>query len=107
MADEQQKDEKHEEAPAPFLEDCAWQRSARVTDLSIHGCYIDSRRVPRLGETVEFTVRLLGDPVPLRGTVVHAMLGVGFAIAFDDLGESSRDRIASFVLRATPARTTH
>ena len=100
-------DERRRDLRTPFIEDCSWQRSARVTDLSIRGCYVDSYRVPRLGEMVEFTVSLLGDSVPLRGTVVHAKAGVGFAIAFDELEESSLNRISSFVLRATPARTTH
>jgi hypothetical protein len=91
----------------PFVEDCSWQRAARVTDLSVHGCYVDSHRVPRLGETVEFTVRIWEDDVPLRGTVVHAKSGVGFAIAFDVLEESTVNRIASFVLSTAPVRTTH
>jgi hypothetical protein len=45
--------------------------------------------------------------VPLRGVVVHATAGIGFAIEFTALDESALNRIASFVLSIAPARTTH
>lgn len=100
-------DERRRTARTPYAEDCSWQRAARVTDLSIRGCYIDSYRVPPLGETVEFTVNIWGQEVPLRGVVVHATAGIGFAIEFAALDETAVSRIASFVLSVAPARTTH
>jgi hypothetical protein len=100
-------DERRKTQRTPFVEDCSWQRAARVTDLSTRGCYVDSYRVPPLGEAVEFTVNIWGQEVPLRGVVVHATAGIGFAIEFTALDESALNRIASFVLSIAPARTTH
>ena len=100
-------DERRKTLRTAFVEDCSWQRAARVTDLSTRGCYVDSYRVPPLGETVEFTVNIWGQEVPLRGVVVHATAGIGFAIQFDSLDEVSSNRIASFVLSVAPARTAH
>ena len=100
-------DERRKTLRTPSVEDCSWQRAARVTDLSIRGCYVDSYRVPPLGETVEFTVNIWGQEVPLRGVVVHATAGLGFAVEFAALEETAANRIASFVLSVAPTRTTH
>jgi hypothetical protein len=90
-----------------FVEDCSWQRAARVTDLSLHGCYVDSYRVPAIGEMVEFTVTLWGQEVSLRGICVHATPGLGFAIEFASMDEAASSCIASYVLRSAATRTTH
>ena len=100
-------DERRKTLRAPFVEDCSWLRSARVTDLSTRGCYVDSYRVPPLGETVEFTVNICGQEVLLRGVVVHATAGIGFAIEFRGLDEAAANLVASFVLSLAPTRTMH
>lgn len=55
---------------------------SRLGDISLGGCYVDSRSTPNPGETVELTVALNGVPTILRGTVVQAHVGMGFSVEF-------------------------
>ena len=79
-----------------FLE-CSWIRGARLTDLSLTGCYVDCRRVPPLGDEVEFDVDLDGASITLRGKVVHAKEDVGFAMAFTTLPDTAMTAVRAFL----------
>jgi hypothetical protein len=67
--------------------DVLWDGSSafapsRLSDISLGGCYVDSRSTPNLGETVELTVTIDGVSTVLRGTVTQVHLGMGFGVAF-------------------------
>ena len=69
--------------------DCTWvtawgEERARVSSLSLTGCYIESRfSVPPDGEPVQdLTIALPTGRINLQGTVVNATSGVGFAVRF-------------------------
>ena len=94
--------ERRKQLRRPLLLECSWTRDARVIDLSSQGCYVDSMRVPRLGEVVEFEIEL-GSPVLLRGTVVHRKEGVGFAVSFDGLSEDSAVQVYAFLMQRQSA----
>jgi PilZ domain len=66
---------------------CSYSADARIVNLSIHGCMIESLVTPKLGEPVEFTAELSGRPAILRGVVVHTVTGRGFGIRFVGLDE--------------------
>ena len=84
--------------------DCTWlsawgEEKARVSSLSLTGCYIESRfAVPPVGAVVrEITVTVPTGRLTLQGTVVEATSGVGFAVRFIDLDTNTRDRLSGFV----------
>lgn len=72
---------------------CSYAPDARVVNLSVNGCKIESRVTPTIGEQVEFTVELVGRPAVLRGTVVHARDGFEFGIRFMGLDEDVAARV--------------
>ena len=84
--------------------DCTWQSQwgeerARVSSLSANGCYIESRfSVPADGVVIrELSVALPTGALNLRGTVLSAMPGVGFAVRFGDLDPRTHERLKMLV----------
>jgi hypothetical protein len=70
--------------------DCIWEGSpTRVSDLSLGGCYIESHfRAPDLGTQTEVILFSSGGPMRIRGEVMHAQRGMGFAMRFRPLEAS-------------------
>jgi hypothetical protein len=80
--------------------DAVWDRdsgnrhSARVTDLSEGGCYLDTVGEVMTGEIVAFRVLLPDDEwVYLEGEVKHHRHGFGFGVQFVDLNEEQTQRL--------------
>jgi hypothetical protein len=72
---------------------CSYSADARIVNISIHGCLVESLATPKLGEHVEFTAELGGGPAILRGIVVHTASGRGFGIRFVGLDEDDVRRV--------------
>jgi hypothetical protein len=69
-------------------------QSARITDLSEGGCYLDSVGQVRLGEIVGFRVLLPDDDwLYLEGEVRHYGAGKGFGVQFVDLNEEQTEKL--------------
>lgn len=88
--------------------DCTWssewrEESARISNLSPTGCYIESRfTVPAQGTVVsDLTVSLPTGAITLQGTVIDATPGVGFAVRFTQLDTHAHDCLNAL------ARATH
>ena len=79
--------------------DAVWDRveekhSARVTDLSEGGCYLDTVGEVMTGEIVAFRVLLPDDDwLYLEGEVKHHRHGMGFGVQFVDLNEEQSDKL--------------
>jgi hypothetical protein len=68
--------------------------SARVTDLSEGGCFLDSVGEVREGEIVGFRVLLPDDDwLYLEGEVKHYTAGRGFGVKFIELNEEQTERL--------------
>jgi hypothetical protein len=68
--------------------------SARITDLSEGGCFLDSVGEVRTGEIVGFRVLLPDDDwLYLEGEVRHFTAGRGFGVKFVELNEEQTDRL--------------
>lgn len=85
--------------------DVVWQGSsgkhdARMCEISMEGCFIDSRAHGRsVGDTVEFKVHLPSGPwVPLRGELVQEDYPMGFALRFKGLSDSDKRLLAEVVI---------
>ncbi len=84
-------DRSHEQRRFPRLSrpfDGTWRGASgaspcRLTDLSLGGCYVQSRATPIKGEETTVTV-VFGDghTMAFTGTVVYADPGMGFAVEF-------------------------
>lgn len=75
--------------------------SARITNLSDGGCYLDSVGEVRQGEIVGFRILLPdGDWLYLEGEVRHHTPGVGFGVQFVDLNDDQQQKLHALLLRA-------
>jgi hypothetical protein len=75
--------------------------SARVTDLSEGGCFLDSVGEVRLGEIVGFRILLPDDDwLYLEGEVRHYSVGRGFGVQFVELNEEQTDKLLALIKRA-------
>jgi hypothetical protein len=74
------------------------EQRARVSTLSVSGCYINGRTAPAAGtELREITVTLPAGPFTVRGIVVESTPGVGFAIRFTGLDSDARAALHELV----------
>jgi CheY-like chemotaxis protein len=85
--------------------DVVWQGSAgkqdaRMSEISMHGCFIDSRVQGRaLGDIVEFKVHLPDGPwVSLKGELVSEDYPMGFGLNFTELTEGDERLLAAVVV---------
>ena len=92
--------------------DAVWDReeqrqSARITDLSEGGCYLDTVGQVMSGEIVAFRVLLPdGDWLYLEGEVRHHRHGLGFGVQFVDLNDEQHEKLLlllSIAEKAGPA----
>src|SRR5918993_2299003 len=78
--------------------------SARVTNLSESGCYLDSVGDVRRGEIVGFRILLPdGDWLYLEGEVRHHTPHTGFGVQFVELNEEQTQKLADLLIRAQRA----
>jgi len=76
------------------LEFSSGKREARISDLSVGGCYVDSIAAVTEGEAVVFDLALPGEePLHLAGTVAYVFEGNGFGVKFAELSQSDTTRI--------------
>lgn len=72
--------------------------SARVTDLSEGGCFLDSVGEVRLGEIVGFRILLPDeDWLYLEGEVRHYSAGRGFGVQFVELNEEQSEKLQALI----------
>jgi hypothetical protein len=76
--------------------DAVWRdkHTARVTDLSEGGCYLDTVGEVLSGEIVAFRVLLPDDDwLYLEGEVRHHRPGFGFGVQFVDLNDEQTEKL--------------
>ena len=70
--------------------------SARITDLSEGGCYVDTLGQAQVGEVLSLKLQLQnGDWLELTGEVAHQMPPLGFGIRFVNLNSEQLERLRS------------
>jgi CheY-like chemotaxis protein len=90
--------------PVTVSLDVVWQGSAgkqdaRMSEISLEGCFIDSRVQGRgLGDIVDFKVHLPGGPwVSLQGELVYEDYPMGFGLEFRNLSDGDKRLLAQVV----------
>lgn len=81
------------------------RHEARVDDVSLGGCFVNTYGPVELNEPVSLHIQLpAGDTLNLRGKIVTYQPGVGFGMAFTDLSNEEeaalKELIASAVERS-------
>jgi hypothetical protein len=81
------------------LESSSGRREARISDLSMEGCFIDSILEAAKGEIIKFALFLPGDePVNLSGRIVYVMPRIGFGVRFVELTEEKKIILEHIIL---------
>ncbi len=75
---------------------------ARVDDVSMGGCFVNTFGHVEHGEEISLQIELpSGEWLPLRGRVASYQPGVGFGIAFTSLSEGKRAVLEELLATAT------
>ena len=71
---------------------------ARVDDISVSGCFINTRGQVNEGETINVEIQLSsGEWLPLPGNVTSYQPGIGFGVAFADLSSEQMGRLLQLI----------
>jgi hypothetical protein len=65
-------------------------REARISDLSLGGCFVDSIAKVVGGEFLSLKLTVAGKTFRLQGEIVYVYPNVGFGLRFTDLTENDR-----------------
>ena len=77
--------------------------SARVTDLSEGGCYVDSLGEAQIGEVIAFKLQLPnGEWIEFSGEVAHQSPPLGFGLRFVTLSDEQREKLHSLLDHLQP-----
>ena len=77
------------------------RHEARVDDISMGGCFVNTYGKVELGEKVDLEMQLpSGDWLPLTGHVASYQPGVGFGMSFDSLSEAETEILSELLLTA-------
>ena len=70
------------------------QQEARIGDIALSGCFVDSLSRVEIGEQVALEIELPGGKwLPLSGEVTTCQEGVGFGLQFKSLTEAERSAL--------------
>ncbi len=96
-------EERRAEERVPLMLELRWQslsgkHTARISDISMGGCYVETMGQVTTGDLIRFEVQLpTGRWMPLIGEVVYQHPGMGFGLRFRTLTESQKQMIASLI----------
>ena len=84
------------------LEFSSGKRSARISDISAGGCYIDTIAQVPVGEPLALLIsRANGESMSFRGRVAYILDGFGFGVEFIDLTDEHRQFLAELLSSAS------
>ena len=82
-------------------ESMSHRHEARVDDVSLGGCFVNTYGKVELHEPVNLEIQLpSGEWLPLRGEVASSQPGVGFGISFISLSEDETAALRELMLSA-------
>ena len=83
------------------LEFASGKRSARISDISAGGCYIDTIAQVPVGEPLSLVISSSsGESMQFKGKVAYLLEGFGFGVAFVDLSDEQRDFLNKLISSA-------
>ncbi len=98
MENERREDERARVSIEARWEGLSGEHKARVADLSIGGCFIDTLGKAQMGEFVAFAIKQPdGKWLQLRGQVASVDPQTGFSVAFTYLTEDEQKALARLI----------
>jgi hypothetical protein len=94
MTDDRRSEERVEINLAARWDGMAGSHEARVEDISLGGCFVNTQGRVEKDEVVSLEIRLpSGEWLPLRGEVTSHQPGIGFGLLFSFLTEDEEDAL--------------
>jgi hypothetical protein len=96
-------EDRREEIRKELTLDVRWEGgsgryTARISDLSLGGCYLDTLGQVAVGEIIGLEIKLpSGEWLPLRGTVAFHHPGLGFSICFTFLTDEEQYQLSQLI----------
>lgn len=96
-------DDRREEERKNVNLEVRWEGSsgrhpARVTDLGLGGCYLDTLGDVNVGEVIELSIKLpSGEWLPLRGSIAFHHPGLGFSVCFSFLTDDEQYHLTQLI----------
>ena len=98
MENERREDARSHVSIEAWWEGLSGRHQARVSDLSLGGCFIDSLGKADIGELILFAIKQPdGSWLQLRGQVASTDQHVGFSLAFTYLTEDEQHALAELI----------
>jgi hypothetical protein len=98
MENERREDERARVSIEAWWEGLSGRHQARVSDLSLGGCFIDTPGKTDIGEFILFAIKQPdGKWLQLRGQVASVDQYVGFSLAFTYLTEDEQHALADLI----------
>jgi hypothetical protein len=92
---------RNERYPLPLevrWEGLSGKHAARIADISLGGCYIESLAQVTVGEQIKFEIQLpTGGRMPLRGEIIYHQPSLGFGVCFHDLSIMERNVLSHMI----------
>ena len=83
------------------LEFSSGKRSARISDISAGGCYIDTIAQVPVGDPLTLHIgSTSGSSMPFKGKVAYVLEGFGFGVEFVDLSDEQREFLSGLLSTA-------
>ena len=79
------------------VEGSSGRASMRLSELSLGGCYVDTRMEFAPGTVVTIRAAFPTGELTLSGRVIYMQSGYGFGVGFDDLPEETRQTLEGLV----------
>ena len=95
---EKRKHERKQYFTETLLEFSSGKYEARISEISLGGCYVDSIASVMESEAIALTIRI-GDGASQRftGVVAYVLPGFGFGVRFTDLTEEKTDFLRKLI----------
>jgi len=96
-------DERREEERRDITLEVRWEgdsgrHSARISDLSLGGCYLDTLGGVTVGEVIGLEIKMPDDSwLELRGSVAFHHPGLGFSVCFTFLTDEEQYRLTQII----------
>ena len=79
------------------VEGTSGRAPTRLSELSLGGCYVDTRTQFSVGASVTIYAAFPAGDVVLSGHVLYVQPTYGFGVGFDDLPDTTRQQLHAFV----------
>jgi hypothetical protein len=86
------------------VEGASGRASMRLSELSLGGCFVDTRTLFTEGMATTIVAFFPGGELTLPGRVLYVQPGYGFGVGFDALPDSTRERLEAFLRQAESDR---